>query len=205
MRRFVLEATIGRFKKASSGHYLTEAPTGCFYEAPSGRISQVAPTGRFLVASSGRFSLPEKLARMVASEFISDATIRFKLGRRATEATEFELVNDSLGGPAPEFESDGCIRYKLGCDHPSQLFWQCLSGSNCWTLPNSIQWAPVGCTGSFWFSLSNGRFEASRLHQGGALEASAGHFYQKASSGLAGFFLETFPMVYWARSQRSSS
>ncbi|PLW44198.1 hypothetical protein PCANC_13437 [Puccinia coronata f. sp. avenae] len=30
-------------------------------------------------------SLPEKLARMVASEFISDATIRFKLGRRATE------------------------------------------------------------------------------------------------------------------------
>ncbi|PLW50867.1 hypothetical protein PCASD_01097 [Puccinia coronata f. sp. avenae] len=104
-------------------------------------------------------------------------------------ATEFESVNDSLGGPAPEFESDGCIRYKLGCDHPSQLFWQCLSGSNCWTLPNSIQWAPVGRTGSFWFSLSNGRFEASRLRQGGALEASAGHFYQKASSGLAGAHL----------------
>ncbi|PLW08047.1 hypothetical protein PCASD_24804 [Puccinia coronata f. sp. avenae] len=41
-------------------------------------------------------------------------------------ATEFESVNDSLGGPAPEFESDGRIRYKLGCDHPSQLFWQCL-------------------------------------------------------------------------------
>ncbi|PLW36479.1 hypothetical protein PCANC_19245 [Puccinia coronata f. sp. avenae] len=39
-------------------------------------------------------------------------------------ATKFELVNDSLGGPAPEFESDGRIRYKLGCDHPSQLFWQ---------------------------------------------------------------------------------
>ncbi|PLW16109.1 hypothetical protein PCANC_05093 [Puccinia coronata f. sp. avenae] len=62
------------------------------------------------------------LARMVASKFISDATIRFKLGRRATE---FESVNDSLGGPAPEFELDGRIRYKLGCDHPSQLFWQC--------------------------------------------------------------------------------
>ncbi|PLW28345.1 hypothetical protein PCASD_17450 [Puccinia coronata f. sp. avenae] len=41
-------------------------------------------------------------------------------------ATKFESVNDSLGGPAPEFESDGRIRYKLGCDHPSQLFWQCL-------------------------------------------------------------------------------
>ncbi|PLW26172.1 hypothetical protein PCANC_28663, partial [Puccinia coronata f. sp. avenae] len=40
-------------------------------------------------------------------------------------ATEFESVNDSLGGPVPEFESDGRIRYKLGCDHPSQLFWQC--------------------------------------------------------------------------------
>ncbi|PLW08048.1 hypothetical protein PCANC_23160 [Puccinia coronata f. sp. avenae] len=39
-------------------------------------------------------------------------------------ATEFELVNDSLGGPAPEFELYGRIRYKLGCDHPSQLFWQ---------------------------------------------------------------------------------
>ncbi|PLW45379.1 hypothetical protein PCASD_03095 [Puccinia coronata f. sp. avenae] len=39
-------------------------------------------------------------------------------------ATEFESVNDSLGGPAPEFESDGRIRYKLGCNHPSQLFWQ---------------------------------------------------------------------------------
>ncbi|PLW56347.1 hypothetical protein PCANC_04066 [Puccinia coronata f. sp. avenae] len=42
-----------------------------------------------------------------------------------SRATEFELVNDSLGGPAPEFESDGRIRYKLGCNHPSQLFWQC--------------------------------------------------------------------------------
>ncbi|PLW29949.1 hypothetical protein PCASD_18897 [Puccinia coronata f. sp. avenae] len=41
-------------------------------------------------------------------------------------ATKFESVNDSLGGPAPEFESDGRVRYKLGCDHPSQLFWQCL-------------------------------------------------------------------------------
>jgi hypothetical protein len=30
-------------------------------------------------------ALPEKLARMVASKFILDATIRFKLGRRATE------------------------------------------------------------------------------------------------------------------------
>ncbi|PLW09936.1 hypothetical protein PCANC_23806 [Puccinia coronata f. sp. avenae] len=40
-------------------------------------------------------------------------------------ATKFESVNDSLGGPAPEFESDGRVRYKLGCDHPSQLFWQC--------------------------------------------------------------------------------
>ncbi|PLW27366.1 hypothetical protein PCASD_20938 [Puccinia coronata f. sp. avenae] len=65
------------------------------------------------------------LAWMVASEFTSDAAIQFKLGHRATEATEFESVNDSLGGPAPEFESDGCIRCKLGCDHPSQLFWQC--------------------------------------------------------------------------------
>ncbi|PLW39087.1 hypothetical protein PCASD_08942 [Puccinia coronata f. sp. avenae] len=38
-------------------------------------------------------------------------------------ATEFESVNDSLGGPAPKFELDGRIQYKLGCDHPSQLFW----------------------------------------------------------------------------------
>ncbi|PLW37335.1 hypothetical protein PCASD_09648 [Puccinia coronata f. sp. avenae] len=67
------------------------------------------------------------LARMVASEFTLDAAIQFKLGRRATKATKFESVNDSLGGPAPKFESDGRIRYKLGCDHPSQLFWQCLS------------------------------------------------------------------------------
>ncbi|PLW22752.1 hypothetical protein PCASD_11107 [Puccinia coronata f. sp. avenae] len=69
-------------------------------------------------------ALPAMLARMVASEFTSDAAIRFKLRRRATKATEFESVNDSLGGPAPEFESDGRIRYKLGCNHPSQLFWQ---------------------------------------------------------------------------------
>ncbi|PLW51070.1 hypothetical protein PCASD_02508 [Puccinia coronata f. sp. avenae] len=33
-------------------------------------------------------------------------------------ATEFELVNDSLGGPAPEFESYGRIRYKLVWSHP---------------------------------------------------------------------------------------
>ncbi|PLW27376.1 hypothetical protein PCANC_25233 [Puccinia coronata f. sp. avenae] len=58
-------------------------------------------------------ALPAMLARMVASEFTSDVAIRFKLGRRATD------------GPAPEFESDGRIQYKLGCDHPSQLFWQC--------------------------------------------------------------------------------
>ncbi|PLW31034.1 hypothetical protein PCASD_16039 [Puccinia coronata f. sp. avenae] len=70
------------------------------------------------------------LARMVASEFTSDAAIRFKLGRRATEATKFESVNDSLGGPAPEFESDGRIRYKLGCDHPSQLFWHFTLSTN---------------------------------------------------------------------------
>jgi hypothetical protein len=55
MRRFVLEATTGCFKKPSSGRYLTEAPTGHFYEASSGCLSQLAPTGRFLVASSGRF------------------------------------------------------------------------------------------------------------------------------------------------------
>jgi hypothetical protein len=42
-----------------------------------------------------------------------------------TRATEFELVNNSLGGPVPEFELDGRIQYKLGCNHPSQLFWQC--------------------------------------------------------------------------------
>ncbi|PLW32906.1 hypothetical protein PCANC_17118 [Puccinia coronata f. sp. avenae] len=42
-------------------------------------------------------TLPEKLAQMVASEFTLDATIRFKLGRWATD------------GLAPEFESDGCI------------------------------------------------------------------------------------------------
>ncbi|PLW23913.1 hypothetical protein PCANC_27875 [Puccinia coronata f. sp. avenae] len=40
-------------------------------------------------------------------------------------ATEFESVNNSLSGPAPEFESDDRIRYKLGCNHPSHLFWQC--------------------------------------------------------------------------------
>jgi hypothetical protein len=55
MRRFVLEATIGCFKKASSGHYLTETPTGRFYEASSGCLSQLAPTAHFLLASSGRF------------------------------------------------------------------------------------------------------------------------------------------------------
>ncbi|PLW54713.1 hypothetical protein PCANC_11674 [Puccinia coronata f. sp. avenae] len=41
-------------------------------------------------------------------------------------ATKFEVVNNSLGGPAPKFELDGCIQYKLGCNHPSQLFWKCL-------------------------------------------------------------------------------
>ncbi|PLW50673.1 hypothetical protein PCASD_00774 [Puccinia coronata f. sp. avenae] len=53
-------------------------------------------------------------------------------------ATKFESVNDSLGGPAPEFESDGRIQYKLGCDHPSQLFWQCYRGDD--EAPHLIKW-----------------------------------------------------------------
>jgi hypothetical protein len=43
------------------------------------------------------------------------------------QATEIELVNNSLGVPEPKFESDGWLRYKLGFNHPSQLFWQCPS------------------------------------------------------------------------------
>jgi hypothetical protein len=80
--------------------------------------------------------------------------------------------------------------------------WALLSGRNHWTLPKSVQWAPIGRSGSFWFPLSNRRFKASMLCPEGAFEASAGCFYQKASSRLAGF-LENCPMVYWARSQRS--
>jgi hypothetical protein len=44
-------------------------------------------------------------------------------------ATEFESVNDSLGGTIPKFELYGCIQYKLGCNHPSQLLWQHVSAS----------------------------------------------------------------------------
>jgi hypothetical protein len=44
--------------------------------------------------------------------------------RPNARATEFESVNDSLGGPVPKFESDGRIQYKLGFNHPIQLFWQ---------------------------------------------------------------------------------
>jgi hypothetical protein len=85
----------------------------------------------------------------------------------------------------------------------SRVQWALLSGSNLWMLPKSIQWVPIERSGSFWFPLSNRRFEASMLFPEGAFEVSAARFYQKASSRLAGF-LETCPMVYWARSQRSS-
>jgi hypothetical protein len=69
---------------------------------------------------------PVKLSWMAASELILDATIQFKLGCRATKwiadgfklsgppgclATEFELVDNLLGGTAPKFKSDGCIQY----------------------------------------------------------------------------------------------
>ncbi|PLW28893.1 hypothetical protein PCASD_15787 [Puccinia coronata f. sp. avenae] len=50
---------------------------------PDGRPWAAQPSPLAAAGSSGR-ALPEKLARMVASEFILDATIRFKLGRRAT-------------------------------------------------------------------------------------------------------------------------
>ncbi|PLW53133.1 hypothetical protein PCANC_11336 [Puccinia coronata f. sp. avenae] len=63
-------------------------------------------------------SLPEKLDRMAASKFISDAAIQFKLGRLATE---FELVRDSLGGvrlslnwmAASNINSDAAIRARF--------------------------------------------------------------------------------------------
>ncbi|PLW52106.1 hypothetical protein PCASD_02109 [Puccinia coronata f. sp. avenae] len=48
---------------------------------------------------AGAQAQPAKLARMAASELTSDAAIRFKLGRRATDGT------------APKFKSDGRIRY----------------------------------------------------------------------------------------------
>ncbi|PLW35159.1 hypothetical protein PCASD_11246 [Puccinia coronata f. sp. avenae] len=79
---------------------------------------------------------------MVASKFILDAAIQFKLGCRnrlpiqtlwpGRLATGFESVLDSLGGTAPELESDGRIRCKLGCDHPSQHCWQCQYPHDCW-------------------------------------------------------------------------
>ncbi|PLW20553.1 hypothetical protein PCANC_13600 [Puccinia coronata f. sp. avenae] len=50
---------------------------------------------------------------MVASKFIVDAAIQFKLGHQAND------------GPAPKFESDGRIQCKLGCNHPSQHCWKC--------------------------------------------------------------------------------
>jgi hypothetical protein len=47
--------------------------------------------GEEVVPSGSQQSLPEKLDRMAASEFISDAAIRFKLGR----APPSELLTDS--------------------------------------------------------------------------------------------------------------
>ncbi|PLW56989.1 hypothetical protein PCANC_02869 [Puccinia coronata f. sp. avenae] len=115
MWRFVLEATIGRFKKASSGHYLTEAPTGCFYEASSGRISQVAPTGRFLVASSGRFCQVAPTGRfLVASSgrFCQVATVgRFQ---KAFSGIPLDaLVPSGSHCPAGALKHLGCVEGAL--------------------------------------------------------------------------------------------
>ncbi|PLW41068.1 hypothetical protein PCASD_07971 [Puccinia coronata f. sp. avenae] len=154
MRRFVLEAAIGCFKKVSNGRFLTEAPTGRFYEASSGWCLMGA---HWTLCTASNAGLDGRIRFYIGcSHPIQTRAPGHRVNQEPIQtwwpnarATEFESVNDSLGGPAAE------------------------------------------------------RFEASMLCPEGAFEVSAGRFYQKASSGLTGF-LETCPMVYWARSQRSS-